>query len=226
MKQTTSLTGHIDEKNIYRVDFLLTMNEELAEFAGILLGDGSINIYPKINHYRLKITLNSNEDKYANYVQSLFFKLFNYELKLSYRKNENTLDLLCFNRKIIRQLIQIGFVYSPKWNRATIPEQFMNKELGRYVLRGYFDTDGCVVIANNNGTIYPRLEMKIMPSSMKEQFQKLLNLYGFKYGVYEIGRGEVRIQMNGKKQLEKWRKEIGFSNKKIFNCKITGDSNH
>ena len=91
----------------------------------------------------------------------------------------------------------------------------MNFALGKYVLRGYFDTDGCVAITNNNGTIYPRLEMKIMPSPMKQQLQELLNMYGFKYGVYEIGRGEVRIQMNGKKQLEKWKKEIGFSNKKI-----------
>ena len=214
MKQTTSLTGHRDEKNNNRNYFLLNMNTELAEFVGILLGDGSINIYPKINHYRLKITLNSKEIKYANYVQNLFLGLFDSELKLSFRKNENTLDLLCFNRKIIRQLIQLGFVSSTKWNRARIPEQFMNKKLGKHVLRGYFDTDGCVAITNNNGTVYPRLEMKIMPSPMKEQFQELLDLYGFNYGVYEIGRGEVRIQMNGKIQLEKWRNEIGFSNNK------------
>ena len=179
------------------------MNTNYAELVGILLGDGSINIYPKINHYRIKITLNSNEIKYAIYIQKLFLKLFNYNLKLSFRKNENTIDLLCFNRKIIRKLIDLGLVPSPKWNRAKIPEQFMNKSLGKFVLRGYFDTDGCVTITNNNGIKYPRLEMKVMPSPMKDQFQKLLELYGFKFGVYDIGRGEVRIQMNGNKQLEK-----------------------
>ena len=214
MKQTTPLTGHADVKNNTRDAILYAMDTELAELVGILLGDGTINIYPKINHYRLKITLNSNEDQYANYIQRLFLNLFDCKLKLSFRENENTLDLLCFKRSIIRQLVQLGIVASPKWNRARVPELFMNKELGKYVLRGYFDTDGCVVITNNNGTKYPRLEMKVMPSPMKKQIQELLDIYGFKYGVYEIGRGEVRIQMNGQKQLQKWKSEIGFSNVK------------
>jgi DNA-binding transcriptional regulator WhiA len=192
----------------------MKVNEDSAEFAGILLGDGSLSTYLKINHYRLQITLNSNEKEYARYICVLFKRIFDKELSLKFRKNENTLDLLCFNRKVIKELIDFGFVTSPKWNRARIPEQFMNKELGKNVLRGYFDTDGCVAMTNNNGTIYPRLEMKIMPSPMKEQFRELLELYGFKYGVYEIGRGKVRIQMNGKRQLEKWKKDIGFSNKK------------
>ena len=214
MKQITSLTGHIGEKNIYQDShpILMEIDADLAELTGILLGDGSINVYPKINHYRLKITLNSNENEYADYIQELFKRIFDKRLSLKFRANENTLDLFCFKRELIRELIILGFVTSPKWNRARIPKQFMNKVLGKYVLRGYFDTDGCVAIVNNNGTRYPRLEMKIMPSPMKEQFLKLLDLYGFKYGVYEIGRGEARIQMNGKKQLEKWKKEIGFSN--------------
>jgi len=31
---------------------------------------------------------------------------------------------------------------------------------------------------------------------------------------YQIGKGKVRIQMNGKKQLTKWIEEIGFSNQR------------
>jgi hypothetical protein len=217
MKQVTSLTGQVDEKHIYTKNILRVMNinKYTAELAGILLGDGSINIYPKINHYRLQITLNSNETEYAKYINTLFKKIFAKELLIKFRKNENTMDLHCFNRTIIRTIIEAGFKVSPKWNRATIPMQFMNKKFGRYVLRGYFDTDGCVTITNNNGTFYPRLEMKIMPSPMKKQFPKLLDMYRFKYGMYEIGLGKVRIQMNGKKILEKWKKEIGFSNHKL-----------
>jgi DNA-binding transcriptional regulator WhiA len=219
MKQIilTGHTGQTTKKYNYKKKYPVRMdvNKYSAELAGILLGDGSISIYPKINHYRLQITLNSDEKEYAEYIRQLFKRMFEKELSIKFRKDENTLDLLCFNRKIIRELIDFGFIISPKWNRAIVPKQFMNFALGKYVLRGYFDTDGCVAITNNNGTIYPRLEMKIMPSPMKQQLQELLNMYGFKYGVYEIGRGEVRIQMNGKKQLEKWKKEIGFSNKKI-----------
>jgi DNA-binding transcriptional regulator WhiA len=67
-------------------------NKYSAELAGILLGDGSISIYPKINHYRLQITLNSNEKGYAEYIRRLFKSIFGKELSIKFRKNENTLD--------------------------------------------------------------------------------------------------------------------------------------
>ncbi len=214
MKQITSLTGHSGAKDNNVQDYSVLMNADkyFAELTGILLGDGSISVYSKINHYRLQITLNSNEIEYAKYVQKLFNILTGSELTIKIRKNENALDLLCFKRIVIRKFITSGFITSPKWDRAIIPNQFMNKRLGKYVLRGYFDTDGSLVVTNNNGVMYPRLEMKIMPSPMKNQFIELLGMYGFKFRVYDIGKGKMRIQMNGKKQLEKWNKEIGFSN--------------
>jgi len=90
----------------------------------------------------------------------------------------------------------------------------MSNNLDILILRGYFDTDGCLVTTNNNGIIYPRLEMKICPSPMKNQFINILKKYGFNFGVYQIGKGKVRIQLNGKQQLKKWIKLIGFSNQK------------
>ena len=81
-------------------------------------------------------------------------------------------------------------------------------------MRGYFDTDGCVVTANNNGICYPRLEMKVCPSPMQKQFVEILKKHNFRFGVYNIGKGKVRIQLNGKAQLTKWVRLVGFSNKK------------
>jgi hypothetical protein len=70
------------------------------------------------------------------------------------------------------------------------------------------------VVTNNNGIIYPRLEMKICPSTMQKQFPEILQRRGFRFGAYDCGNGEKRIQMNGKKQLEKWMERIGFHNPK------------
>ena len=69
----------------------------------------------------------------------------------------NTLDLFIFKRNVIRHLInEVGLIESPKWNRAVIPPKFFSsRKLASLVIRGYFDTDGCVVITNNNGTMYP-----------------------------------------------------------------------
>ena len=49
---------------------------------------------------------------------------------------------------------------------------------------------------------------------MQSQFIAILNKYGFKFGAYQIGKGKVRIQLNGKGQLENWIKLVVFSNQK------------
>jgi hypothetical protein len=43
--------------------------------------------------------------------------------------------------------------------------------------------------------------MKISPSPMQNQFVKILEEEKFNFGKYDIGKGKVRIQMNGKTQL-------------------------
>ena len=188
-------------------------NHRLAEFVGILLGDGCISVYEK--HHRLQITLHSEDDvKYADYVSKMIHGLFDVEPKIKYRKNENTLDVHVFKRDLIRFLIEeVGLKPSPKWNTAEIPEWIV-KDFGKDVLRGYADTDGSVVITNNNGIRYPRIEMKICPSPMQNQFIQILKDLDFRFGVYQIGKGQIRIQINGKNELKKWVDKVGFANQR------------
>lgn len=192
---------------------MISYNEQLAEFVGIMLGDGYIN-HPK--QPRIKITLNSITDKeYLVFVKSLLSDIFQVNIIEEQRKKENAADLFIFNRNAIRLIInEVQLIPSPKWNRATIPDWIFEHGLEKFVLRGYFDTDGCVVITNNNGLRYPRLEMKVSPSHMQGQFINILRKYYFNFGAYSIGKGKVRIQMNGKKELKKWNELIGFSNPK------------
>ena len=193
----------------------------MAELVGILLEDGSLSLRsqnPKsIN--RLKISFNSKDDgEYLEYVKNLIKKIFDMNPILKYRKGENTADLFIFKKEIIELLVdKIGLELSPKWNNALIPKQFINNYLELIVLKGLFDTDGCLVRTNNNGIIYPRLEIKICPSPMQKQIIDILNYYEFNFGVYKIGKGKVRIQLNGKKQLKKWVELVGFSNSKHLN---------
>ena len=190
---------------------------KIAELVGIILGDGYISLNPKNkSSSRLKISFNSRDDSnYIFYVKNLLKEVFGSEPILKFRKNENTADLFIFKKDIINYLInKVGLKLSPKWNNATIPYNFLGNELDLRVLRGYFDTDGCLVTTNNNGCIYPRLEMKVSPSPMQNQFISILKKHNFKFGVYKIGKGKIRIQLNGKIQLKRWKKLVGFSNKK------------
>ena len=192
----------------------MEVNEETAELVGILLGDGSISKYQWRNQvqHRIQVTFHSEQIDYIHYVSDLCLKTLRNPGKIKFRKKEKTADLRIISRKLVEELLSLGMIISPKWNRAAIPEVFINEQLGKHLLRGYFDTDGSVVIANNNGTTYPRLEMKISPAPMQKQLIRLLDMYNFKYGCYSIGKGKVRIQLNGKEQLKKWNDTIGSSN--------------
>lgn len=198
------------------------MKKDIAELIGILLGDGSIGIYKckaenkiKIQH-RIKISLHAEDDmEYSKYITSLMKRIFSSRPLIRIRKGEKTLDILLFGKQHVNFLLnEVGMKVSPKWDSARIPNSFTEGQIGNMVLRGYFDTDGCVALVNNNGTFYPRLEMKICPSPMRKQFIDMLKVRGFRFGAYQLQNDETRIQINGVKQLEKWYKEIGFSNSK------------
>ncbi|MFT4892910.1 MAG: hypothetical protein ACI8Z7_000699 [Candidatus Nanohaloarchaea archaeon] len=195
----------------------------LAEFVGILLGDGMIGKYEcdrgdgtySIQHC-VKITLSSEETGYQDYIEDMFSDLFGVKPSCGKRKNENSYDIRCFQKELFEFLVEeVGLKKSPKWEKAEIPNVFLSQEnLAKRVLRGYFDTDGSVVLTDNNGVLYPRLEMKICPSPMQDQFIEILDSLGFRFGAYEIGKGKIRIQMNGKTQLAKFENEVGINNPK------------
>lgn len=199
--------------------------KKLAEFTGIMLGDGSIGEYEckkgdgTTNTQRsVAVTLSSEEEEFSEYVISLFNDLFNISPAIREKKNENVIEIRSFRKNLFNFLTKdLGLKVSPKWDRAKIPEIYENDDHRREVLRGYFDTDGSVVLTDNNGTLYPRLEMKISPSPMQNQFVEILEKENFNFGNYDIGKGKVRIQMNGKTQLQKWLNEIGFANRKHLN---------
>ena len=97
-----------------------------------------------------------------------------------------------------------------------IPAKFLKKELYPYFIRWLFDTDGSVTIFNNNGTIYPRIEIKICPSPSQKQFIGILNELSFNYKIQELDKKEIRIRISGVKELKKWFEIVGSSNQEYI----------
>lgn len=202
------------------MQFPVLSNPELAEFVGILLGDGSIGIYKckagnKVKtQYKVQVTLNSNEEQFMRYIGKLIKRLFNVTPNISYRKT-NAVDIRIFRKGILNFLTnKVGMVLSPKWNRAKIPNRYLKNKLELSVIRGLFDTDGSVVLANNHGSLYPRLEIKISPSPMQKQVLEILRRRKFNVRVRKIGKKKINVGLNGKLQLKKWLRVVGFSNNK------------
>ena len=195
------------------------MDTDLAEFVGILLGDGSLGIYHSragsrlLVQHRIKITLNSIKDAaYSHYVASLIESIFGKKPKFHKRKGINAVDVYLLGENNLLFLTDLGMVLSPKWNRAIVPEKFMISPLDKLVIRGYMDTDGCIAAVNNNGIRYPRIEMKISPSPMQPQLIQILKNNGFKPQVNRLEKGKVRVVLAGMGNLRKWVDSIGFSN--------------
>lgn len=193
--------------------------EKLAEFVGIMLGDGSIGVYDtkagnKIKKHKVvKVTLDSRNIQYITHVSGLMRELLRVEPKLHFKKNENTVDIRTFKREVLDYVLnEIGLNLSPKWNNMKIPEKFMKRELYPHLLRGLFDTDGSVTIFNNTGILYPRIEIRICPSPAQEQFIRIVDELGFKYKIQNLERGKIKIRISGKKELQKWFDIVGSNN--------------
>ena len=97
----------------------------------------------------------------------------------------------------------------------------------RYIIRGFFATDGSLVLTDNNGILYPRIEANGISKNLLFEINNFLNLKGINCKCYnakrlkENGFGyplnrkeQYRLQINGKKNLKKFEKIIGFINPK------------
>ncbi|MBI2628627.1 hypothetical protein HYW74_00925 [Candidatus Pacearchaeota archaeon] len=202
----------------------MNKEERLAEFVGVMLGDGCIGIYDckagnRIKkQYQLKVTLDSRNKEYSDYVYNLIKDILEVEPKPYLKKDENTIDIRVFKKdKILFILNDIGLELSPKWNRAKIPEKFLDKNWGLFVLRGLFDTDGSVTRFNNHGIIYPRLELRLSPSPMQDQVIDILRKNNFNYKIQKLERGKIKIRLSGINELKKWKAMVGSSNELYLN---------
>ena len=193
--------------------------EQIAEFIGIMLGDGNFRIYNtkagnKIKkQHRIKVTLDSRNKEYIVHVCNLFKIVLDIEPRLYYHKNENAVDIATYKKnKFYYVLNEIGLRVSPKWNNMKIPKGYDAGKLGLLVLKGVFDTDGHLSIFNNNGIKYPRIEIRLCPSPAQKQIDKILDEFDFKYKVQNLERRQTRIRISGKEQLKKWFDLIGSAN--------------
>lgn len=116
-------------------------SEDLAEFAGIMIGDGTIT------KYQVSVALNSETDiEYSKHVSSLFKKLFGVETKILKRKNSNCITVTASSVELVNFLIYTGLLKGHKIRQGLdIPSWVQNDHLfSRACLRGIFDTDGGV----------------------------------------------------------------------------------
>lgn len=119
-----------------------TYSSHLAEWVGIVLGDGSITNWGQIH-----ITLNMTKDaQYQVYVSNLAKKLFGHTPKLIYRPKDNASITYFSGVSLVNYLVSIGLKIGNKVHQQVDVPDWIKEDIdfSTACLRGLVDTDGCI----------------------------------------------------------------------------------
>ncbi|MBR9700079.1 hypothetical protein GOV09_06485, partial [Candidatus Woesearchaeota archaeon] len=139
----------------------LSTDEKLAELIGIMLGDGCLC---RTARQRLIYICGHKTDdcEYHTTITAKLFKdIFNKEIKIHFRNNVNVVYIKFSDKEIFRTLRSLQIPVGKKYNYLRIPVCINSDKLFCSLMRGLFDTDGCVVLSRQHreNPYYPRLEI-------------------------------------------------------------------
>lgn len=125
-------------------------NENLAEFIGIMLGDGNIL------RTGVKIAFNKRDLRYINHVTNLFENIFGIKLKKDFSKKSKGFALHRTNKFVLNELIKQGLKPGNKIkNNLGVPIWIKrNKEFSKRCIKGLIDTDGCIYRCKRENQTY------------------------------------------------------------------------
>lgn len=189
-------------------------SKELAEFIGIMLGDGGIN-----NPWQANISMNSVADAtYARYVENLIIHLFGVQPAIRRRKERNTLVISLASTTIVDFLVSTGLPRGDKLKAGLkIPKWILkNPSYRKFCVRGLVDTDGCLYIHKHRrgGLEYKNIGLCFCSHSpiLIEQITELFEESGIMPHINGTGRS---IYLYRADAVAKYLKVFGTSNERI-----------
>lgn len=207
-------------------------NSETAEILGLSFGDGSFTLRKDTNKLRFQLRGNLNEDKehYDSYIIPLFNKnimnpIFGRNVGIVSNKNKGFYGISIQSEKLI-VLSNLGMPVGRKIElKLNIPEWIRRNRKNCYAfLRGFLNTDGCVVcqrnysIKNNKYHTQIRIYLSCCSKELMKEIYDFLIYCEFKCNFrIEQKRNSstaYTIVVAGSLQVQKWFKLIGSKNPK------------
>jgi len=198
--QTNGKTSHNA-----RVISIPELSGDLAEFCGIMLGDGHIG------PAQIFITVNVKTDAaYIAYVQDLLERVFRFRPRLTAVKNASTVDLYVTSAYLVRELRKIGLHSTNKVrDQVGIPEWIITSaEHKRRFLRGFFDTDGSIYRLKHFNAVQMSFSNLSVPL-LEGTRQLLLDL-----GYHPSRFSGHSVCLTRQEDIRAYIREIGFGNLK------------
>lgn len=198
---------------------MLEVSKEECELIGALMGDGHIST--KCGKYIIGFTGDKITDReYFQYLEQLIFVVWGKKVKAKITKNAVRIK---FDSKQIVERITNFFgipANKGKGQKVVIPPKiYSNWDLAKNTLRGLFDTDGSIFVADKPGSPqYPSIELTTTSKNLARQVKALLsergyrvaNIWGYCSKLSKLTA--YKVPLNGRKNLGNWLREIGFSN--------------
>lgn len=208
-----------DNRNKIKLPKSLT--PELAEETGLHIGDGCLIITNKLYMYSLRGHLKDDSRFYNNYISEIYRRTFNLDPKI--RAWPDVIGFQTFSKAIGTFKSRIlKLPIGPK-TEISIPEVFFDKNLTSHVIRGIFDTDGCLDFEkkSRDKPYYPRITISTTSKKLSEQVSEILsNQLEFNISLWKLSyKGNkwkplYRVCTRGEKNLNDWFKRIGSNNPK------------
>lgn len=188
-------------------------SEELAEFVGILLGDGGIS------EHQITITLNSVTDKeYLGFVRKLVERLFEIPMGFYSHKKSLARRIVISRTALISYLIDtIGLEKGNKVRQQVDIPQWVkeNRQYSIACVRGLIDTDGCAIIHQyfSKGKKYRYVKVGFTSRShpLLKSVGRTLSELGIGYRIMKDG---FSIRIESQDSVKKYFEIVGTSNKK------------
>jgi len=195
-----------EKKNSYcnkRKDIVMlsVLSDRLAEFVGILLGDGHIS------QSQVSVSVNKEEANYLEYILSLIKSLFKLNPKYSNSKNRSTFDIYIGSVDLVHFFRKMGLVCNKVKEQVDVPRWILQKEnYKRAFLKGFFDTDGSVYLLKFG------VQMSFCNRSIPLLQSARNILLDLRYHPSKIST--YNLYLTKKADLKRYAKEIGFGNNK------------
>lgn len=185
--------------------------KELAEFVGIMLGDGGIT------SRQVTVSLNSIADhKYITFVKVLLEKLFGVSPAIYPKKGESVTDIVISRKRLVEYCVGLGLKRGNKIAQGVDIPIWINKdkELQVSCVRGLWDTDGCIFQEchkiKNKTYCYPRLSFVSHSEPLRNSVYKILKKLDFSPKI----RDNRSVQLERKEDIKRYFVVIGSHNQK------------
>lgn len=167
-----------------------SITSELAEETGWHIGDGSMNFYNQEGKlrgiYQLRGHIEDDKPHYIERIKPIFKLLYGIDVSLREMPSTRVFGFQIWNDGLVKFKQNLGLPLGKKFD-VVIPEAFLTDDkLKISVVRGIFDTDGCVYLEKRKDKFYPRMEISTISLKLANQLLEILNNLGFRTTMYKV----------------------------------------